>query len=44
VNRLRKNSGFDTLDKVDPRELRENPAAVAVMGYALASMNEPLPR
>jgi Zn-dependent M28 family amino/carboxypeptidase len=34
----------DTLDKVDPRELRENAAAMAVMGYALASMLEPLPR
>jgi len=34
----------DTLDKVDPRELRENAAAMAVMGYALAEMPEPLPR
>jgi Zn-dependent M28 family amino/carboxypeptidase len=34
----------DTLDKVDPRDLRENAAAMAVMGYALASMPEPLPR
>jgi carboxypeptidase Q len=34
----------DTLDKVDPRELRENAAAMAVMGYALAAMPEPLPR
>ena len=34
----------DTLDKVDPRELQENAAAMAVMGYALASMPEPLPR
>jgi Zn-dependent M28 family amino/carboxypeptidase len=34
----------DTLDKVDPQELRENAAAMAVMGYALASMPEPLPR
>jgi len=34
----------DTLDKVVPSELRENAAAVAVMGYALASMKEPLPR
>ena len=34
----------DTLDKVDPRELRENAAAMAVMGYALADMPEPLPR
>jgi Iap family predicted aminopeptidase len=34
----------DTLDKVDPRELRENGAAMAVMGYALASSEEALPR
>jgi hypothetical protein len=32
----------DTLDKVVPGELRENAACMAVMGYALASMNEPL--
>ena len=34
----------DTLDKVVPMELRENAAAMAVMGYALASMKESLPR
>jgi Zn-dependent M28 family amino/carboxypeptidase len=34
----------DTLDKVDPRDLRENAAAMAVMGYALADMPETLPR
>lgn len=34
----------DTLDKVVPGELRENAAAMAVMGYALASMKNPLPR
>ena len=34
----------DTLDKVDPRDLRENAAAMAVMGYVLASMPDPLPR
>jgi hypothetical protein len=34
----------DTLDKIIPRELRENAAAMAVMGYALASLPEPLPR
>jgi len=34
----------DTLDKVDPQELRENAAAMAVMGYALAATPEPLPR
>ncbi len=37
-------SAADTLDKVDPAELRENAAAMAVMGYALASMKDPLPR
>jgi carboxypeptidase Q len=34
----------DTLDKINPAELRENAAAMAVMGYALASMKDPLPR
>ncbi len=34
----------DTLDKVDPQDLRENAAAMAVMGYALAAMADPLPR
>ncbi len=34
----------DTLDKIVPAELRENGAALAVMGYALASTVEPLPR
>jgi Zn-dependent M28 family amino/carboxypeptidase len=34
----------DTLDKVVPSELRENAAAMAVMGYALACMKESLPR
>ncbi len=34
----------DTLDKVDPQDLRENAAAMAVIGYAIASMNDPLPR
>ena len=34
----------DTLDKVDPRDLRENAAAMAVMGYALADMPDPLTR
>jgi carboxypeptidase Q len=32
----------DTLDKVVPEELRENAACMAVMGYALATMTEPL--
>jgi Zn-dependent M28 family amino/carboxypeptidase len=34
----------DTLDKIVPVELRENAAAMAVMGYALAGMKDPLPR
>ena len=34
----------DTLDKIVPQELRENAAAMAVMGYALAEMPEKLPR
>jgi len=34
----------DTLDKIDPQELRENAAVVAVLTYALASMNAELPR
>jgi carboxypeptidase Q len=34
----------DTLDKIVPQELRENAAALAVMGYALATMPDPLPR
>jgi len=37
-------SAADTLDKIVPGELRENAAAMAVMGYALASMRNPLPR
>jgi carboxypeptidase Q len=34
----------DTLDKINPQELRENAAAMAVLGYALASTSEPLPK
>ncbi len=34
----------DTLDKVIPAQLRENAAAMAVLGYALANMPQPLPR
>lgn len=37
-------SPADTLDKIVPSELRENGAAMAVMGFALASMKDPLPR
>jgi carboxypeptidase Q len=37
-------SAADTLDKIVPAELRENAAAMAVMGYALASMKDPLPK
>jgi len=34
----------DTLDKIDPRELAENAAAMAVLGYAMADMPQTLPR
>ena len=34
----------DTLDKIDPRELRENATVVAVLAYALANINGDLPR
>ena len=34
----------DTLDKIVPKELAENSAVVAVMAYALANMERPLPR
>ena len=37
-------SAADTLDKIVPRELRENAAAMAVLAYALASTVKPLPR
>ncbi len=37
-------SAADTLDKISPEELRENGAAMAVMGFALADMKNPLPR
>ena len=33
----------DTLNKIVPQELRENATAMAVMGYALATMPDPLP-
>ena len=34
----------DTLDKIVPRELAENSAVVVVAAYALANMEQPLPR
>lgn len=34
----------DTLDKVQPRELAENAAAMTVLAYAIASLPEALPR
>lgn len=34
----------DTLDKINPRELQENAAVMAVLAYAIADMPEPLPR
>jgi Zn-dependent M28 family amino/carboxypeptidase len=37
-------SAADTLDKIVPRELAENAAVVAVTAYALANLEQPLPR
>ena len=34
----------DTLDKIVPKELAENSAVVAVVAYALANVEQPLPR
>lgn len=34
----------DTLDKVDPKELRELGSVMAVLAYALANLEQPLPR
>ena len=34
----------DTLDKIVPKELAENSAVIAVVAYALANMERPLPR
>jgi carboxypeptidase Q len=34
----------DTLDKIDPKELAENSAVVAVWAYALANSEQPLPQ
>ena len=34
----------DTLDKVKPKELRENGAVLAVLSYGLANLERPLPR
>ena len=34
----------DTLDKIVPKELAENSAVVAVAAYALANIEQPLPR
>jgi carboxypeptidase Q len=34
----------DTLDKVNPRHLAENAAVMAVMAYALAATDAPVPR
>ena len=34
----------DTLDKIDPRELAENAAVMSVLAYALANLEQPLPR
>jgi carboxypeptidase Q len=37
-------SAADTFDKIDPRSLAENVAAMAVLAAALTEMEEPLPR
>ena len=34
----------DTFDKVEPRALAENAAAMAVLSYALANLQQALPR
>jgi carboxypeptidase Q len=34
----------DTVDKLDPREMGECVAALAVMAYVVADLPEPLPR
>jgi len=34
----------DTLDKIVPKQLAENSAVVAVAAYALANVEQPLPR
>jgi len=34
----------DTLDKVSPKDLQEDSAAMAVMAYTLANLPQPLPR
>jgi carboxypeptidase Q len=34
----------DTFDKINPRELAENAAVMAVLAYAIASLPEPLPK
>jgi carboxypeptidase Q len=37
-------SAADTLDKIDPQNLRENTAVMAVMGYFLANIDQRLPQ
>jgi len=37
-------SAADTLDKINPQQLAENSAVVAVAAYALANSEQPLPR
>jgi carboxypeptidase Q len=34
----------DTFDKINPRELAENAAVMAVLAYAIANLPEPLPK
>ncbi len=37
-------SDADTIDKLDPREMAECVAAMAVMAYVVADLSQPLPR
>ena len=41
---LRHHTAADTLDKVDPRELAEDAAALAIAAYVLADQPAALPR
>ena len=34
----------DTVDKLDPKDLADNAAAIAVMAYIVADLPAPLPR
>ena len=34
----------DTFDKIDPKQLAEVASVMAVLGYGLANLEQPLPR